>query len=499
MSDIIKRIFVLGLVFVIAFVSVYVFRAWRDGQPIFGFGQEQDPQQYSQEEVVLATESALDPSQVPGLVRVNDEMTKLVDAVVPSVVSIDTKVVKKQHFIDRLRGRVYEQSREIPSLGSGVIISPQGHFVTNHHVIAGHQEIRVTLSDRRNLPAILIGSDPLMDIALLRIKGQPGEIFQPLKFADSDQVKVGQLAIAVGNPYGLEETVTTGRISARDRSFSDGQRDMFQTDAAINPGNSGGPLLNHLGEIIGINALIYSTDQQNPSFSGIGFSIPANDVVRTMRIIEEKGRPVYGFLGIQARDLNQHLRNVFDYRGNGVFIWDVSPGSPASEAGIKQNDIVTAYNGDGVENASQLINLVQRSQIEEEVTVSIWRGSGIVNIKAKVKEADPLGAAEKAAGTGRLAGDTAIVNAVGLKVQSTRFAYGGVLVMHVLDNSYAHQKGIRRGDLVLEINGSRVQNEQDFMLKLVATAAVQETSLLVVRGRRSFRVELPQVSRTQSD
>lgn len=495
----IKRTFVLGLVFMIAFVSVYVVRAWRDGQPIFGFGKKPDQQQYSPENATLASEPALDASQVPGLVRVNEEMIKLVDAVVPSVVSIDTKILKTERFLDPLRGQIYEQSRVTPGLGSGVIISSEGHVITNHHVIAGHQEIRVTLHDRRNLPAILIDSDPLVDIAVLRIKGQPGEVFQPLKFADSDQVKVGQLAIAVGNPYGLEESVTTGRISARDRSLSDGQRDMFQTDTAINPGNSGGPLLNHLGEIIGINASIYTTDRENPSFGGIGFSIPANDVRRTMEHILEKGRPVYGFLGIQARDLNQHLRNVFDYRGKGVFIWDVSPGSPASMAGVKQNDIVTAFNGEGVENAQQLINLVQRSNIDEQITISVWRGSGVVNIEAMVKEADPFGASENAVGTGRLASDEVIVNAIGLKVQSTRFAYGGVIVKQVLEGSYAYKKGIRPGDLLLEINGSRVQNEQDFMLKLVATAAVQQTRLLVMRGRRSVRVELPQVPRTTSD
>lgn len=499
MSDTIKRIFVLGMVFAIAFLSVYIFRAWREGYPIFGFGSQETHQQYSPEDATLATEAALDQSQVPGLMRVNDEMTKLVAAVVPSVVSIDTKILKKERFIDFNRGQIYEQSRVTPGLGSGVIISSEGHVITNHHVIAGHQEIRVTLNDRRNLPAILIESDPLMDIAVLRIKGQPGEVFQPLKFADSDQVKVGHLAIAVGNPYGLEESVTTGRISARDRSLSDGQRDMFQTDAAINPGNSGGPLLNYLGEIIGINASIYTTDHENPSFGGIGFSIPSNDVVRTMSHILEKGRPVYGFLGIQARDMNQHLRNVFAYRGQGVFIWDVSPGSPAAAAGIKQNDIVTAYKGEGVENAQQLINMVQRSQIDEEVTISVWRGSGVVNIKATVKEADPLGIGENAVGTSRLASDEAIVNAIGLKVQSTRFAYGGVIVKQVLQGSYAHKKGIRPNDLILEINGSRIQNEQDFMLKLVATAAVQQTNLLVVRGRRSFRIELLQVPRIPSD
>lgn len=499
MTDTIKRVFVLGLVFAVAFMSVHVFRAWRGGYPIFGFGETKPTQQYSPENSTLAQESALDISQVPGLARVNDEMEKLVDAVVPSVVSIDTKILKKERYFDR-RGQIYEQSRVTPGLGSGVIISAEGHVITNHHVIDGHQEIRITLSDDRNLPATLIDSDPLIDIAVLRIKGQPGEVFQPLKFADSDQVKVGSLAIAVGNPFGLSESVTVGRISARDRSLSDGQRDMFQTDAAINPGNSGGPLLNHLGEIIAINASIYTTDRENPRFGGIGFSIPSNDVARTMRHILEKGRPVYGYLGLQARDLNQYLRSVFDYRGKGVFIWDVSPGSPADLAGIEQNDIVTAYKGEGVENATQFINLVQRSKVDEEVTLSVWRGTGIVNIKAAVKELDPLSDGNPAAGTGRLASDEAIVNAIGLKVERARFAsYGGVVVTQVLKGSYADQQGIRPRDFILEINGARIQNEEDFFLKLVATAAVQQTSLRVIRGNSSVVCVLPQVPRTPSD
>lgn len=499
MTEMIKRVFVLGLVFAVAFMSVHVFRAWRGGYPIFGFKKEVPAQQYSPLKATLATESALDVSQVPGLARVNDEMEKLVEAVVPSVVSIDTKVLKKDRFLDR-RGKIYERSRVIPGLGSGVIISHEGYVITNHHVVVGHQEIRVTLSDGRNLPAILENSDPLTDIALLRIKGQPGEIFQPLKFADSDQVKVGSLAIAVGNPYGYKESVTMGRISARDRSLSDGQRDMFQTDAAINPGNSGGPLLNYLGEIIGINAEIYTTDRGNPSFSGIGFSIPSNDVVRTMNHMLEKGRPVYGYLGLQARELNQYIRSVFDFHGKGVFIWDVSPGSPADLAGMRQNDIITAYKGEGVENATQFINLVQRSKIDEEVTLSVWRGSGIVNIKAMVKELDPFSEGNEVAGSSRIATNGAIITTMGIRAQRARYAnYSGVVVTQVANGSYADQQGIKPRDFILEINGSRILGENDFFLKLVSTAAVQQTRLRVIRDRRNMEFMLPQVPRTLSD
>ena len=505
MTDTIKRIFVLGLVFAIAFTGVYIFRAWQGGHPIFGFGEKPPARQFSPENATLASDPPLLSSEVPGLARANDEMVTLVKRVTPSVVSIDTKILKKELRLDPLRNRVYERSRVTPGLGSGVIISEEGHVITNHHVIDGHQEIRITMKDGRNLPAILIDSDPLSDIAVLRIKGQPGELFQPLKFADSDNVEVGQLAIAVGNPFGLGPSVTTGRISARDRSLSDSQRDMLQTDAAINPGNSGGPLLNHLGEIIGINASIYSTDRENPSFGGISFSIPSNDVVRTMSHILEKGRPIYGFLGIQARDLDQNLRSIFAYSGKGALIWDVTPGSPADLAGLKQYDIVAAFKDSGVESATSLISSVQRTNVGEDVTISIWRSNKTLNLKATIAESDPFGIANKPPLAGRLASDDAIVQVIGLEVRnlpgnSRMRGYGGVVVTRATSNSYGQKAGIKPGDILLEINGERIRNHEDFYLKLVAAAAVQETRLHVIRGNhKAVLVTLKQVPRTPSD
>ncbi|MEJ6569423.1 MAG: trypsin-like peptidase domain-containing protein [Akkermansiaceae bacterium] len=504
MIDTIKRVFVLGLVFAFAFAGVYAFRAWQGGHPIFGFGEKPKTQQFSPENATLATEAPLVPSEVPGLARANDEMITLLEKVTPSIVSIDTKIIRKERILDPLRNRIYERSRANHGLGSGVIISEEGHVITNHHVIDGHQEIRITLKDGRNLPAILIDSDRLSDIAVLRIKGQPDEIFAPLKFADSDQVKVGQLAIALGNPFGLGPSVSTGLISARDRSLSDGQRDMFQTDAAINPGNSGGPLVNHLGEIIGINASIYSTNRENPSFEGISFSIPSNDVVRTMTHILEKGRPIYGFLGIQARDLDQNLKNIFAYSGKGALIWDVTQGSPADLAGIKRYDIINEFKGEGIEAATSLISSVQRSDVGEEVFLSVWRGDTFKILKATIAEADPFALPQNITGGGRLASDDAIVQSVGLEVRDLPIiyrqrGYGGVQVTRVVPKSFGANASIKAGDILLEINGERVRNQEDFYLKLVAAAAVQETRLRVIRGNHSSIVTLQQVPRTPSD
>ena len=502
MNDTFRRIIVLCFVFAAAFFTVYAFRAWQGGYGIFGPDDEQSEGQFAPEHATLEAKPALDPSQVPGLIRANDEMVTLVEQVTPAVVSIDTEIVKRERVIDPFRGRIYERDRLTPGLGSGVIVSAEGHVITNHHVIEGHKRIRVTLHDGRSLPATLVNSDKLLDIAVLRIKsGKPDETFDALKFGDSDLVKVGQLAIAVGNPFGLGESVTVGRISARDRSLSDGQRDLFQTDAAINPGNSGGPLLNHLGEIIAINASIYSQDRENPGFQGIGFSIPSNEVKRTLEYILEKGRPVHGYIGLETRDLNNYLRSVYNYQGQGVVVWDVTPGSPAAKAGLQPYDIITAYQGEGVSTTAAFLNRVQRSQVDSEAKVSVYRGSETLNLTAIVGEADPFAMPSEMSASGRLASDDAIITAVGLTVRNTPQAYrmrglGGVFVTQIAPNSLAADVGIEPNDLLLEINGSRIRSDEDFYLRLVATAAVQQTQLRVIRGNTSRILTLPQVPRT---
>ena len=218
-------------------------------------------------------------------------------------------------------------------------------MVTNHHVIAGQQKIQVTLHNGKTYPAHLIGEDTLLDIAVLKIDAN--ETFTPLKLGDSAQAQVGQMVFAVGNPFGLGETVTQGIISAKERSLSDNQRDLFQTDAAINPGNSGGPLVNLRGEIIGINVAIFSPDKENPGFQGVGFSIPANDVKDALYQILERGRPIRGFLGVQMRDLDPSVRAALQYEGeNGSAILGISPGSPAQAAGLQAWDVVVSFNGD---------------------------------------------------------------------------------------------------------------------------------------------------------
>jgi len=391
MPDALKRSLALFLVFAFAFLSVYLFRAWQGGHPIFGFSSDDDDGRFRTESATLASEPPLTEDEVPGLVRQNQEMTKLVSRVTSSVVSIDIDKVKQK--LTRYPGtnlirRTYQR---VPSLGSGVIVSEEGHIVTNHHVIEGYDRIRAKLHDGRSLQATLIASDELLDIAVLRLKSE-GEKFTPLKFADSDLVKVGQLAIAIGNPFGLGESVTVGHISARERTTSDKDRDMFQTDAAIHPGNSGGPLLNHQGEIIAINTSIWTSDRENPRFQGIGFSIPSNDVKRSFNYICEKGRPVYGYLGLGGlSQVNDYLRSVFAYSGDGVLVLEVAPDSPADKANIKPNDIIVAFNGEGVKNPQEFLTRLRRTDVGSKATLSVQRGDRVENLSAIVGEVDPFG------------------------------------------------------------------------------------------------------------
>lgn len=500
MSETIKRVLVLVAVFVTAFATVHVYRAWRSGNPIFGLWGGNDEGQFAPEHATLQTKPAMTPEEVPGLIRANEEMVSLVERVTPAVVSIDTEILKRERILDPYGGRVYERNRVTPGLGSGVIVSEEGHVITNHHVIEGHQRIRVTLHDGRSLPATLISSDKLLDIAVLRVKAEKGEKFSALKFGDSDKVRVGQLAIAVGNPFGLGESVTVGRISARDRSLSDGQRDLFQTDAAINPGNSGGPLLNHLGEIIAINASIYTEDQENPGFQGIGFSIPSNDVERTMRYILEKGRPIYGYLGLQARDLKNYYKKELAYEGEGIVVWGVIPGSPADQAGLKPDDIIAVYEKEPVRTTQGFLNRVQRSKVGSEVPIRVWRDNGFLDLTAQVGEADPFGEPKPLAENGRLASDEAILRVIGLGVADVRSNSRmpqGVWVNQVLKGSLAAQAGIRPRDRILDINGVRVQDSKDFYARLFANAAVSETKLQVLRGTKFWNVTFPAIPRTK--
>jgi serine protease Do len=423
--------------------------------------------------------------------------------VVPSVVSIDTQGTRTEQLRD-LWGRSLVRRFPTQGQGSGVIVSEEGHVVTNHHVIAGQQKIQVRLHDGQALPARLIGEDSLLDIAVLKIDGKGP--FTPLKLGDSNEVQVGQLVFAVGNPFGLGETVTQGIISAKERSLSDNQRDLFQTDAAINPGNSGGPLVNLRGEIIGINVAIFSPDRENPGFQGVGFSIPANDVKESLYEILQRGRPIRGFLGVQMRDVDAAVRGALNYQGeHGAAVVGVSPGSPAEEAGLKTGDIILSFDGETIATPTQLFSLVQKSRVGEIATILVWREGGEVTLRAKLTESGAVEQADRNDTETNLQGRTRdpeeILQALGIEVRDLSVpermrGFRGVVVTSISKGSLADGK-LAAGDLIVAVNSARIGSASEFFLHLSSSAAVQDTQLMVVRGGRSGKVILPAVPRSK--
>jgi len=490
-----KRILALLTVFAVFFLSVTAVRTWRSGGDLGRLLPSflRKPGITRPEAFTPSDKPALNLSDVEMISRLNQEYALLTRAVVPSVVSIDTAGIRTEKLMDFL-GRTDVRSYPTQGQGSGVIVSKEGHVITNHHVIAGQKKIRITLHGGKTYIATMVGEDPLLDIAVIKINSN--ETFIPLKLGDSSKVEVGQLVFAVGNPFGLGETVTQGIISAKERSLSDNQRDLFQTDAAINPGNSGGPLVNLTGEIIGINAAIFSVNRDNPSFQGVGFSIPSNDVREALEQIVKRGRPIRGYLGVQMRDLDSAVRLELGYAESmGSAVLDTTPGAPAALAGLRQGDVVISYNGETVKDTAHLISLVQRSGIGKKVKMGVWRKGEVMALVATITEATTAPVYSEITVDQKTKDNIGILRRVGVEVRDLTDAEralgnAGVLVTGVLSTGSA--AGILQpGDLIVGLNDYRISGSNEFYLHLVASAAVQSTGLSILRSGKPFRAKLP--------
>ncbi len=373
------------LVLTFALLFAFAWRHWRPdaasvSAPVSGSSALESP--------VAKVEPKFVGGQLPMLASMEEEYTKLVEIVVPSVVSITTQKRVRQRvpmvmdafdLIFGPRQRVVEQTAT--GLGSGVIVSADGHVLTNHHVISGMEEIRVQLTDGRMEPATLIGSDPATDIAVLKIKGP----VPALAFADSDKVRVGQPVLAVGNPFGLQETVTQGIISAKGRAVRDSGVEFLQTDAAVNQGNSGGPLLNFRGEVIGINSAIYSAN--TGTWLGISFAIPANVARRSMESLLRTGRVQRQTLGVATMPLTPELARQVGLRAVvGALVTQVKPGSPAERAGIQPGDVLVRINGELVENPGSLQKFLADKKVGTRVQVNVVREGKEYTVTTEVAE-----------------------------------------------------------------------------------------------------------------
>jgi len=306
------------------------------------------------------TEPAL---TLPSLTELDREFTSLVAQVLPAVVSINAipaATNPRAMILQRMMGT------EGAASGSGVIVSPEGHIVTNLHVVAGAGAVEVQLGDGRSMPAGLVGADPLSDIAILKVDATD---LKYLPFGDSDAVNVGQMVFAVGNPLGLHETVTQGIISAKGRrAQSEAANEFFQTDAAINPGNSGGPLVNLRGEIIGINNSVSLQGQ------GIGFSIPSNTVRHVFESIRDYGRFIRPWFGAYMRRVTPQLAAQLRLPDEtGALVMFVYKNSPAELAGLRQGDVIVEYNGKPIRDAIDLRNRVIETEIGQKAVLRVRR------------------------------------------------------------------------------------------------------------------------------
>ncbi len=396
------------------------------------------------------------------------------------------------------------------SLGSGVIVGREGYILTNNHVIEGMDEFLIELSDgRKNVKAKLIGTDKPTDIAVLKIEEKD---IQAIPIGDSDKVEVGQTVLAIGNPFGLEETVTQGIISAKGRQGSENISDLFQTDAAINPGNSGGALINTEGELIGINEAILS---RTGGFQGIGFAIPSNVARRVMDSLLKNGRVIRGFLGVTANDLTPKLPEQLGFSSDqGALVGGVEPKSPAGSAGLRAGDFITKFNNKAVRSFQDLRRLVSEVDVGATVPVEVFRGGKAVSVNATLAELPgslatlnriPGGQGGGNNGGNNLDpgnGNNAATNVLSgvevedLPVNATRQLnapknVAGVVVTSVENGSPAADE-LQRGDIIEGVNQQPVANRRDYEKIVGALGADDRVALNIIRrGQRSFAIVAP--------
>ena len=367
------------------------------------------------------------------------------------------------------------------SLGSGFVIDRQGLILTNNHVIEDADEILVKLSDGSEHKAKLLGRDKKTDIAVIRIEKPPAA--EPVTLGDSDRLEVGEWVMAIGNPFGLENTVTAGIVSAKGRHIGAGPYDNFiQTDASINPGNSGGPLINLRGEVVGINSAIYSRSGGN---IGIGFASPINIAKDLVPDLEQKGRVTRGWLGVLIQKVTPDIAESLGlHDSSGALVADVMKDGPAKEAGIQVGDVIVEFNGTAVKDSADLPLLVARTAVGKTVKVKVLRGKSekLLDVKVKELKEDEV---EVAAGQSESEdlGLTVqnltpeIAESLGLDA-STK----GVVVGMVAPGSAADDAQLRRGDVILEVNRKPVKDAAAFRSAVKATEKAKSLLLLVKRG-----------------
>ncbi|HXW68470.1 MAG TPA: DegQ family serine endoprotease [Dissulfurispiraceae bacterium] len=388
-------------------------------------------------------------------------------------------------FFKRFYGDTPDREMKQQSLGSGFIVDKEGYILTNNHVVEGADEIKVKCSDGREFKAKVIGRDKKTDLALIKIASLFRDL-PTLALGDSDTMRVGDWVLAIGNPFGLEHTVTQGIISATGRVIGAGPYDNFlQTDAPINPGNSGGPLVNLRGEVIGINTAIVSSGQ------GIGFAIPSSIAKTIISQLKNKGKVVRGWIGVSIQNITSDMVKPLGLKGtDGALVGDVVPGGPADVAGIKRGDVITSFNGKSIKNMSDLSRDVADMPAGRTVDAGIIRDGKVIDVKIAVTEMN-----EEKQALGRSAPE----GNLGIRVDDItprwRAELGlrdktGALVTSVASGSLADEAGLQAGDIIKELNHKTINSARDFYDALNKTEHETSLLLLIKRSGQTFYVSI---------
>jgi len=389
-----------------------------------------------------------------------------------------------KEFFEKFFGGRSQKGFKQRSLGSGFIIDEDGHIVTNNHVVEGADKIKVILKDEREFDAVVKGRDPNTDLALIKIKAD-GKL-PHIELGDSDDAEVGEWVLAIGNPFGLEHTVTAGIISAKGRVIGSGPYDNFiQTDASINPGNSGGPLINMAGKVVGINTAIIAGG------TGIGFAIPVNMAKKVIDELKSNGEVSRGWLGVGIQDLSKELKEYYGVKdGEGVLITQVFKGDPADKAGIEPKDIVLTINGKKVDSSRSLSRMIADKDVGEKVKIEVLRNGKekIFTVKlAKRKDmpGSPEALEKESQGEfGITVSDLTPEIASKLNIGKEK----GVVVTDVTADSKGGKAGIQRGDIIKEVNHEEVENEDDYMEEIGDIKEGKPVNLLILRPGRGMMV-----------
>ena len=400
----------------------------------------------------------------------------------------------RRFFGDEFFKRFEHQPKERKErgLGSGVIVESNGLIITNNHVVGKADEIRVTLSDKREFKAKLIGTDPKTDIAVVRIDATE---LPTMAWADSDKLEVGEFVLAVGNPFGLTQTVTLGIVSALGRAAGIAEyEDFIQTDAAINPGNSGGPLVNVRGELVGINTAIFSQSGGN---MGIGFAVPSNMAQSIMGQLVQTGKVVRGWLGVSIQELTPELASQFGIGDTkGVLVSDVMDDSPAKKAGFERADVIVEYDGKSMDSPTHLRNAVAQTPVGKKVAVKIIRDKKPKTIELAIVEQPKTMMQSGEEDAGESATPTGVLSSLDVRELNEELAsrYGlksserGVVVVRVKPGSAAEELGVREGDMVVEVNRQAVTSVKSY--ERIAGKLPKDQAILLLLKRQGRTIYL---------